>query len=104
MSRSYLIAFKRLFRSFLPLLLGLKLSQVTVVISFPTNISIHFALYDDAREECLFYFLHLVIENGGFSRGSVRDEMLINDAENVLTNVRELVLYLLAIPLDCFHV
>ena len=47
---------------------------------------------------------HLVVENSGFSRTRRRDQMLIYDSQNITANLRELILYLLAVTLNQFDI
>jgi hypothetical protein len=93
---SCLVSLKRLVGRSLTLVANSKLSEITVVVTLPVSCvnlmsSAHFR--DNGH-------IHLVIEDLGFTTLCRRDQVLIQDLQNILTNLGQLALNLLAVFLD----
>lgn len=93
-----LIGLERLVGRFLSLVGNGKLSQVTVVIALP-GVKVSACLFAGAGSTS-DQILHLVVEDLGFARLSRRNQVLVENVEDVLADLPKLFLDLLTVFLD----
>lgn len=60
--------------------------------------------YNDWRSPLGQHDSHFVVENSGLSRGRRGDQVLVYDRQNVIANLGEFLLHLLAVTLDQFDI
>ena len=91
-----LVSLERLVGGILPLVANGELGEVAVVVSLPVRLSVPWP------HHCSRYriYAHLVVEHLGLAGLGGRDEVLIKDHQDILADLGELRLDLLAVLLD----
>lgn len=82
-----------MFRGVLPIGSSGKLSQITMVVPFPgNNQQYNFLLYSNTKLKNTP--LHFIVENFGLSSTGVCDEMVVQNTQDIRTDVFQLLLNL----------
>lgn len=93
--RGSLVGFQRLVSRLLSLVTSGELGEVSVVVSHPLGCWVSFALQRSQRKSS-----HLVVEDLGFTSGSRGNQVLVQNAQDVFTDLGQLGLDLLSVTLD----
>jgi len=91
-----LVSLERLVGGGLALVTHGELGEVTVVVTLPVRCGQQFPIHPLLWQQ----LLHLVVENLGFTALGRRNQVLVENLENVFTDLSELGLDLLAVLLD----
>lgn len=92
---SFFVCLQRFICGRFPLLFDRKLCQVSVVVALPVH-------KVSQCKRTVGVFLHLVVEDFGFTRLRRRDQVLVQDFEDIFTDLSKLFLNLLSVVLDEF--